>query len=352
MRENNLDDRSLAELNLYDLLKGIWVQRWLVLIVAGMVTLISILYAFSSNPVYEARAYVLPPTKNDIEDFNYGRTVRSGMKPYSVSDIYAVFTRNLQSESLRYKFFNEVYVPSLGKASHQRSRDSMYRQFSAELTVGQPSKEFAERYSVVALTGQPDQAAEWLRLYIEWASETTKKELIKNLSKEAEVRARNIEKQIAMLRENAAMEREDTVIQLREAEKVAGAIGLQNHLVVSGAVTGEMSGAADPRLIYLRGTKALEAEIKNLIARESDDAYIEDLRKLQTQYDFYKSIAVKVEDVAVCRLDGVIQSPDAPIKPRKALIIVLGLLLGLMLGIVLGVGRKFWNESKTQSASS
>jgi chain length determinant protein (polysaccharide antigen chain regulator) len=352
MRDNNSGNKSFSEMDLYDSLKWIWVQRWLVLIVAGVVASISVVYAFTSKPIYEARAYVLPPTQNDVEDFNYGRTVRSGLKPYSVQDVYAVFTRNLQSESLRYKFFNEVYIPSLGESARQRSRDSMYRQFSAELTIGQPNKDFAERFSVVVMTGEPAQAAEWLRLYIDKASETTKKEIVKNLSKEAEVRARNIEKQIAMLRENAARTREDTVLQLREAEKVAGAIGLQNHLVVSGNVAGDMSGVVDPRLVYLRGTKALEAEIRNLLTRESDDAYIADLRKLQTEYDFYNAIGVKAEDVAVYQLDGVIMPPDSPIKPRKALIVVLGLVLGLMLGVIFSVIRQFWNERAAQSASS
>ncbi|MHC8387665.1 LPS O-antigen chain length determinant protein WzzB [Pseudomonas sp. MDT2-39-1] len=351
MRENNSGNQSFSEIDLYDLLRGIWIQRWLVLIIAGAVTLASGVYAFLSDPVYEARAYVLPPTQNDIENFNYGRTEQSGMKLYTVKDIYSVFTRNLQSESLRYKFFIDVYIPSLSESDRQRSYDSLYRQFSAELTTTQPNKDFVERFSVAVQSGQAAQVAEWLRLYIDRVGETTKKELIKNQSKEAEVRARNIEKQIAMLRENAAKERNDTVLQLHEAEKVAGAIGLQNHLVVSGSVAGDMSGAVDPRLIYLRGTKALEAEVKNLQARESDDAFIGDLRKLQTQYDFYKGLGVKAEDVAVYQLDGVIKAPDAPIKPRKALILVFGLVLGLMLGVIFGVIRLFWNEREKQSVS-
>lgn len=351
MRENNSGNQGSSEIDLFDLLSGIWVRRWLVLIVASVVTLISGAYAFLSDPVYEARAYVLPPTQNDIENFNYGRTLKSGLNPYSVKDVYSVFARNLQSESLRYQFFKDVYVPSLSESDRQRSRDSLYRQFSAELTITQPNKDFAERFSVVVQGGQPVQAAEWLRLYIERAGETTKKELIKNSSKEVEVRARNIAMQIAMLRENAARARSDTVLQLNEAEKVAGAIGLQSHLVVSGSVAGDMSGVVDPRLIYLRGTKALEAEIKNLQARDSDDAFISGLRELQSQYDFYKSLEVKAGDVAVYQLDGIIQPPDSPIKPRKVLIIAFGLVLGLMLGAILSVISQFWSERKRLSVS-
>lgn len=346
MRKEYLDNQNLSEMDLYDLLKGIWARRWLILIIAGVVTLASGIYAFTSSPVYESRAYVLPPSQNDIEEFNYGRAAKGDMKPFEVKDIYSVFTRNLQSESLRYKFFNEVYIPSLNGSDRQRTHDSLYQQFSAELTITQPNKDFTERYSVVVQREQPAQAAEWLRLYIDRASEATKKELIKNLSKEAEVRARSVETQIAMLRENAAKVRNDAILQLHEAENVANAIGLQNHLVVSGSVAVDMSGAVDQRLIYLRGTKALEAEVKNLQARESDDAFIQGLRKLQTQYDYYKGLAVRAEGVEVYQLDGVIKAPDSPIKPRKALIVVLGLALGLILGVIIAVISQFFSERK------
>ena len=347
IRENNSDNRSLDEVSLFDLLKGLWIQRWLVLIVAGLVTLAAGTYAFLSKPIYEARTYVLPPSENDIGDFNYGRTTESGMKPYSVKDVYTVFVRNLQSESLRHEFFNEVYMPSLTESERQKPRDLLFRQFLSGLTIVQPSKEFDDRFSVAILDAQPLRAADWLRMYVERASEITKKELIKNFAKETKVHGRNIETQISMLRETAANIRRDTVLQLREAEKVASAIGLKEHLVVSGEVTGEMSGVIDPRLIYLRGSKALEAEVNTLQTRESDDAFISDLRRLQGLREFYKSLTVKAEDVAVYRLDGVIQPPDSPIKPNKPMILMFGVVVGLFLGVFLGVIRHFWKLSRS-----
>ncbi|MBK5400138.1 LPS O-antigen chain length determinant protein WzzB [Pseudomonas sp. TH39(2020)] len=348
MRENNSGNQGLGEVDLADLLKGIWAQRWLVFAVAVVITVMAGAFAFLSTPVYEARAFILPPTQNDIEDFNYGRTPESGLPPYSVKDVYAVFIRNLHSESLRNRFFNEVYLPSLSDDARRGSQDYLYRKFTAALTIAQPSKDFSDRFTVVALNNQPAQAADWLNLYIDQASEAAKKELIKNFSKEIKVRIRNNEAQIAMLRENAANVRRDTVRQLLEAEKIAGAIGLEKHQIVSGGVTGEMSGSGDSRLIYLRGTKALEAEVKNLQTRESDDAFIANLRKLQGLNEFYKTLGVKGEDVAVYRLDGVIQPPDSPIKPKKALTLLLGMVVGLGLGLVFGLMRHFWTVRKPE----
>lgn len=345
-QEKKSNNPSLDEVSLFDLLKGLWIQRWLILIVAGFMFFGAGIYAFLSKPIYEARAYVLPPSESEIGDLNYGRTAESELKPYSVKDVYAVFVRNLQSESLRHEFFNEVYLPSLSDSDRKIPKGALFRQFSSDLTIVQPSKEFDDRFSVAIRDRQPSEAADWLRIYVERASLTTKKELIKNISKEIKVRAHNIETQISMLRESATDSRRDTVLQLQEAEKVASAIGLKEHVTVSGTVTGEMSGATDPRLIYLRGTEALEAEVKALQERQSDDAFISDLRRLQGLHEFYNSLTVKADDVAVYRLDGVIQPPDSPIKPNKAMILMFGLVGGLFLGVFLGVIRYFWKKSK------
>lgn len=350
MQEKSSDNQILNEVDLFEFLKGIWEQRWLIAVVTAVVLCSAAAYALLSIPVYEARAYVLPPTQNDIEDFNLGRSENSDLKPYSVKNVYNAFVNNLQSESLRRNFFNDIYLPSLNESDRQKSQDSLYRQFLKDLSIVQPVKEFPDRFSIYALSDKSEVAVEWLDKYLERASAATKKELIKNYSKEVEMRARNIALQIQMLRDNAANKRKDTVLQLREAERVASAIGLENHQIISGSVTGEMSGSVDPRLIYLRGTKALAAEEKTLQARESDDPFIGDLRKLQGQYDFYKTLTVKADDIAVYRLDGVIQPPDSPIKPKKLLILVLGLVLGASLGVVLGLIRQFWVRNRNKLA--
>ncbi|MBP5090027.1 chain-length determining protein, partial [Pseudomonas chlororaphis] len=91
-------------------------------------------------------------------------------------------------------------------------------------------------------------------------------------------------------------------------------------------ITGNMAG----QLIYMRGTKALKAEIENLESRKSDDPFTDRLRELQAKYDFYKGFEIKARDVSVYRMDGSIARYDTPVKPVKSLILVLGLLFGLV----------------------
>ena len=47
------------------------------------------------------------------------------------------------------------------------------------------------------------------------------------------------------------------------------------------------------------------------------------------------------DTVSVYRQDGPIEQPDRPIKPKKGLIILLGLVLGGMLGFMIALVRHF-----------
>ncbi|MCY1457908.1 hypothetical protein D9M71_752420 [compost metagenome] len=88
------------------------------------------------------------------------------------------------------------------------------------------------------------------------------------------------------------------------------------------------------QIVYMRGTKALKAEIENLESRKSDDPFIYNLRDMQTMLDFYKGLEVKAASVSVYRIDGGIDQPQTPVKPMKALLIILGLMIGLIVSSV------------------
>lgn len=102
------------------------------------------------------------------------------------------------------------------------------------------------------------------------AGELAKNEMIKNVSIESEVRARNLEQQISSAREKSTKAREDSIVRLNEALRIADSIGLEKPpaITVSQSV---IAGGEAGQLTYMRGSKALKAEIESLQARESDD---------------------------------------------------------------------------------
>lgn len=341
MQQPSVASVSNDEIDLFVLIKALWVKKWIVIGVTLLVTLASAVYAITAKPLYEARIYMLPPTQNDIADFNYGRTLRSDLPPFSVKDVYDVFARNLFSESLRQSFFNNVYLPSLPEDSRKGSRDRLYQNFSKLLVISAGGKDNPDRYSIAVQSYKPSEAGEWVRTYVRNASVEAKNEMIKNVVREAQVRARNLEQQINGLRESARREREDKIKILSEALIVAKAIGLNKPVIISGKTPAELSLGVDGQTLYMRGSDALQAEIEGLESRDSDDPFIQNLRVLQVKYSFLKNLTLDSSTVSVYRQDGAVDDPDSPIKPDKLSILIKGFFLGVGLGLILALFRYF-----------
>lgn len=329
------------ETDLYELLTALWAQKLLIISVALIAALAAATYAFLTTPVYETRVYVQPPTLNGIAEFNYGRTSEAGLTPFTIKDVYEVFTRNLQSESLRRTFFKEVYLPALTESERSGSQDMLYGKFLRTLTIGVPSKEQPDRYSVNVEGEDPVQVTDWVKSFVARAGSAAEKEMISNTTREAEVRARNLGQQISTLQETESRIRQDSITRLREALKIAEAIGLENPPLITSNLSQEVSANMDGPLTYMRGSKALKAEIQNLEIRQSDDPFIGKLRALQIKQSFYKDLQVSPESVSVYRQDGPIERPDSPVKPKKTLIILLGFVLGGVLGLMVALVRNF-----------
>ncbi|WP_447802205.1 LPS O-antigen chain length determinant protein WzzB [Pseudomonas serbica] len=345
MRNNRAEHRPNDEVDLIEIIQGLWLQKWLILTIVALFTLVGGVYAFLSQPVYEAKAFILPPTQKDIADLNYGRTNESELTPYSVKYVYDVFLRNLQAESLRRNFFREYYLPSLTEAERAGSRDGLYQRFSGDLSIRLADKISPDRFLLVMQSNDPAKAEEWAKAYVEKARLLAVREMVENVNREAEVRARNLARQISTLRENGEQVREDLVTQLREALRIAEAVGLEKPPIISGNLSGEVSANMSGELTYIRGSKAIQAEIKNIEERKLDDPFIKNLRALQMKYSFYKDLSVSPDDVAVFRIDGPIDAPDKPVKPKKALVLVVAVLLGGVIGIFVALFRTLYRRN-------
>jgi len=350
MRNDRIDARDAEEIDLVELAQGLWAQKWLILVITLIVTASAAAYAFLSKPIYEAKLFIIPPTQNGIAELNYGRGKSTELETYSIKHVYDVFARNLQGESLRQNFFNEIYLPSLDESRRKGALDRLYEQFSRELVIKGPGKDTPDRFSVTVQSGDPIKATEWVKAYVARASEAAESELIKNVTTEASVRARNLEQRIISLRETAQRIREDRIQQLREALKIAEAIGLTSPTVNSSAAV-DITVDTGNKMDYQRGSKALAAEVSTLEARASDDAFISDLRTLQMRYNFYRKLNIDSERIAVYRQDGSVEVPGSPIKPRKSLILVLGVLAGLLSGGFIALIRYVFKRNQEEQRS-
>jgi len=345
------------EIDLVELAKSLWAQKLIIITTTVAVTAIALGYALLSAPVYEAKASVLPPLLSDIAAYNAGRTATTDtdqsnqalLKSFTTDDVYAVFKRNLYSQSLRREFFTTVYLPSLTEEQRSGSQDRLWADFNDLISIKGPDKQRPEYIEVSVQQKAPELAANWANQLVRQAAAAAARNMQGNVSSELNTHIHAIERRIASLRSTAQQRRADRIAVLKEALVVANAVGINSPQVTAGRTSSsdELSEFIDGSLTYMRGAKAIEAEMKVLEARQSDDPFIPELRSLQEQLSFLTTINVQPKNVSVFTLDSAAEVPETPIKPKKALIVALGIVLGGMLGVFIALIRAMmWRRTE------
>jgi len=335
------------EIELFDLVHGIWRQKLWVGLVAAPILAVGVAYALMAAPVYEAKLIVEPPTQNDIAQLNFGRGGDSGLSPLTVREVYENHLQALQSEAVRNKFFRDVYLPSLSDERRLGSRDALYSDFKRVLTVAPAGKESSTRYAVTATMHDPEQATKWVVAFNELAAESAKRRVLESNRSDMLIKADNLQSQISGEKNSARKEREDRIAQLKEALVVAKSVGLEKPPLISESLSVQVSAAMGGSLTYMRGSKALEAEIATLESRPSDDPFINGLRPRQEKITFYREFKLDPSVIRVFEQDGEVELPDEPIKPKKALIIMLSLVIGLGAGLLTAFVKDLWSRRRT-----
>lgn len=295
-----------------------------------------------ASPVYEARLYIRPPTQNEIAQLNFGRGEGTGLAPLNAKDVYSIYMKALQSEAVRDKFFRNAFLPTLTQEERQDSRDALYAQFNGMLTVALAARDVPDRYVITARIEDPRLAAIWVSNYAEMAADRAKDELLSGARSDISIMADNLEQQIRASRASASNQRADQIAQLKEALRIAKSVGLEKPPIISNTLSSEVSAGMGGALTYMRGAKALEAEISNLESRSSNDPYIPGLRERQEKLNFLRNLKIDPSLVAMYQQDGAVSPPDKPVKPRKAIIMLLAVLVGIGIGVGVAAGRELW----------
>jgi LPS O-antigen subunit length determinant protein (WzzB/FepE family) len=201
-----------------------------------------------------------------------------------------------------------------------------------------------------------------------------------------------IEDIMALLRNKVHKGRLDRILRLQEAAKIARSLDIAEPVgkiktfsgtsLTNPQISTEISNEAPP--LYTRGYEVLEAEIKSLSirivddpfiaelrgleetlillennrkveqlkARSNDDAFISPLRDKEYELAWLESISINPLTVTSARVDQAAYPPKQPIKPRRKLIVVLGLMLGLMLGVLVAFFVNFIESQREESVET
>lgn len=210
--------------------------------------------------------------------------------------------------------------------------------------------------------------------------EASKESRIVQLDEADRLKRALLQDELRALRTQLKTRRENRIAQLGEAIRIADALGIRKPTTPSAlgqdqrsaqgnTVRTEVNNQQIP--LYFMGTEALEAERKTLQQRKSDDfteprigeilkelqllennrqievlklrenedLFLTDLAKLREEESRLRNLKVDFDTLQLVTIDQRAVEPSKPIKPKKALILALGLVLGGMLGVFIALVR-------------
>lgn len=334
-------------IDIRDLLQTLWASRVLIILITVIFTAVAAIYAFVSTPVFQTSVHLLPPTTSGLASYNIASQLTGepilgtvadsteGIAPLTTDNAYKIFLRHLNSNTVRQRFFEEYYLPAQPSGSSNRGVQNAWLHLNKELKITLPKVPNTIDASVTLEGPEPTTIADWANSYVALAIAATREELIGALTGEITIREQSLQRQISALREIGEKERKDRIARLEGALTIAESIGLEEPAdatpLVSINTHRHSKGLEGSGILYLRGAKALRAELSLLSERTSEDAYIPEIPDLLKKLALLKGIDLSPDLLSVVTIDRPADIPEDPIKPRKGLIIVLGFILGLIL---------------------
>lgn len=211
--------------------------------------------------------------------------------------------------------------------------------------------------------------------------EMSKEAKIASLREADNLKRAQLQDELNALRIQLKTLRSDRLLLLNEAIGIARALGIKKPTTPSSLGEADNSGSLavmrteinnQQTPLYFMGVDALEAEKSALAARKSDDftesriaqiakelqllqanreievlkqrenedIFLAGVEPLRAEVARLRSLNIDMRRLKLVAIDKQALEPLAPVSPKKALIIILGLMLGLVLGVVCALVRR------------
>lgn len=210
---------------------------------------------------------------------------------------------------------------------------------------------------------------------------------IARLEEDDAIKRAQLNDELAALRMQLKLKRQARLTELDEAIFIASSLGLKRPSTPS-QMGDEVSAKGNvirtvvndrPVPLYFMGTEVLDAErsalrkrtsddfaeprislirkelmmlannrsVEAIKARENEEAFLEGVEALRAERARLQSIDTKLEGLNLVTIDQRAVASSKPLKPRKAIIIIVALIIGLLLGSVITLVRALMKKNIT-----
>jgi len=329
------------EISLIDLWRVLAAHKMLILSSLLVAIILASVYVFLIEPSYRAEVNLLPPQRQAIQSLmlDYRSAGDLDIEQYTPDLVYRSFLKNLKSKGLRREYFDTYNLSAhYLKGNSDASTDRIFdKRFDENLRV-QVDAQDASFVTVSFADQDAEIAALWLNQLIDFVNKRTINQLISDVNVVIHAEIKLIRYQMKSKLKLAEQRRKDRILHFREALRVAKTLGIEsasNFPMRTEKRTAAIAVNTAQLPLYMRGVKALEAEIAVLESRKENGAFVAGLRDLQERQVFLEGISIDRDKIAAVTIDAAARTPYRMEKIRKKMIFVLATVLGLMVGLSL-----------------
>ncbi|MDT8466009.1 Wzz/FepE/Etk N-terminal domain-containing protein [Alcaligenes nematophilus] len=298
-------------------------------------------YLVIAEPRFRAHSTLTPPTPTDLVHFNTairslgpeidnilneqpGEAGKQHLAELTPETAFQIFTRHLNSQKTLDEFFETVYLPHLNNtALPAQEREILREQFSRDLNILNSSPNGVPTATVTLSNQDPQLAKAWTNQFVTLALQNSRAEVLQTVQSTADLEKKTTDSQITALRLFAETERQAQISRIKDAHEIALSIALEHP-----SSTGNLITSYSGDNLYLRGTKALQAQLDTLEKRQNNDPYIPTLPPLKAKLDLLSSIDSTQLSGQVATIDQPAIEPSTPYQPRTLITLAIGLLGG------------------------
>lgn len=346
------------EIDLIELFRVLWKKKVWIVLFAFVCTLVAGVYAFTAKEQWTSTAIIVAPRTTDLGTLlparaEYARIIGDGdFSAGKLSDsLYGQFKHFLLSNDLKRQFLEQSewvknYTKEMQEEQKRKYIEETVSKYLIVHEVDPKQKDLTELDKIgLKLTFSaetPEDAQAVLNDYINFVN----KYIIELITKEFDIgfklRLDSLSFSKTQIEENLKEAKIVQVENLTNALEIAKKAGITefskgntNSLSVPEYMLGEArlnisdSKLADGTYLFMLGEKYLQAQLD--IAKNSPIVYPTNYYSTERQLAKLTKLAPQLESVQEVKAYHYLSSPDYPVtkdKPKKALILIIGLLIG------------------------
>lgn len=326
------------EISLVDIFCIVLRRKKLILSIMAITVVIGLVYAYSAPRIYKSDTIILHANPENLQALNIIGYDRTDFPLIKAEDVFEEFNRLSNARSIRKEFFyKEKIIESFGVTNLDGLTDNkvnkLFESFSRNIKVYDKGHRISIEGTNKAKLGL------WLDAFVKMVNQKAIDNSIRNIQSKINARIISLEGKIASKRLNYIKLHEYELNRLEAAYKIAKKLQITEFLgglplsKQANLVENNMTDTLNLNSLYMRGTKALEAEISVYKQRSLEDSNIASLRAMQEELRVYKAMSIDRANLKAIIVDKKGVEDVYPVSPKRKLILFISIGLGVGLGL-------------------